>query len=113
MVNEILSIGIDLGTSRSVVCASNDQREWVDSYVGWPKDFIARRTLGNRVLFGADALDHRLSLDLVRPLANGVIREGTERDEEAVRELVGARTRNHRHRLTGGKRMPRTDEELA
>jgi rod shape-determining protein MreB len=89
MVSDILSIGIDLGTSRSVVCASNEQRQWVDSYVGWPKDFIARRTLGNRVLFGADALEHRLSLDLVRPLANGVIREGTARDEEAVRELVG------------------------
>jgi rod shape-determining protein MreB len=72
-----------------VVCASNDQREWIESYVGWPKDFIARRTLGNRVLFGAEALQHRLSLDLLRPLANGVIREGTEREEEAVRELVG------------------------
>ena len=88
-VEEILQIGIDLGTSRSVVCASNEQREWIESYVGWPKDFIARRTLGNRVLFGAEALEHRLSLDLLRPLANGVIREGTEREEEAVRELIG------------------------
>lgn len=87
--DQILHIGIDLGTSRSVVCASNGIREWTESYVGWPKDFIARRTLGNRVLFGAEALEHRLSLELSRPLANGVIREGTELEEEAVRELIG------------------------
>ncbi len=87
--NEVLCIGIDLGTSRSVVSASTGKRKWVESYVGWPKDFVARKMLGERVLFGDDALKHRLSLNLVRPLANGVIKEGTEREEESVRELIG------------------------
>lgn len=86
---DVVSVGVDLGTSRSVVCASSGAREMVESYVGWPKDFVAAKMLGKPVLFGADALEHRLSLELVRPLANGVIKEGTERDEEAVMELVG------------------------
>jgi rod shape-determining protein MreB len=86
---DVLYVGVDLGTSRSAVSASNGRREWVQSYVGWPKDFVAKKMLGKRVLFGDEALDHRLSLSLFRPLENGVIREGTEQDEEAVMELIG------------------------
>lgn len=88
-VSEVLSVGIDLGTSRSVVSASNGKRRWVESYVGWPRDFVARKMLGKRVLFGEEALDHRMSVNLVRPLANGVIQEGSERNEESVQELIG------------------------
>ncbi|MEM1042790.1 MAG: MamK family actin-like protein [Bacteroidota bacterium] len=83
-----LHIGIDLGTSRSAVVASNGKRTWVESYVAWPKDFVARKMLGEAILFGEHAVENRLSVDLVRPLENGVIRDGTERDEEAVRELI-------------------------
>jgi rod shape-determining protein MreB len=72
-----------------VISASNGSRKWVESYVGWPKDFVAKKMLGKRVLFGSEALEHRLSLDLSRPLQNGVLKEGTERDEAAVRELIG------------------------
>lgn len=85
----MVHVGIDLGTSRSVVSASNGNRKWIDSYVGWPKDFVAKKMLGKRVLFGSEALEHRLSLDLLRPLQNGVIKSGTERDETAVGELIG------------------------
>lgn len=83
-----LLVGIDLGTSRSSISADNGKKEWVESYVGWPKDFIARKVVGKPVLFGADAVGHRLSLDMYRPLKNGVIKEGTARDEEAVKELI-------------------------
>lgn len=85
---ETLYIGIDLGTSRSSICASNGTRAWTESYVGWPRDFISAKVLGKKVLFGAQALEHRLSLDLFRPLERGVIKEGIERNEEAVRELI-------------------------
>ena len=85
---EKMIVGIDLGTSRSAISANNGKRKWVDSYVGWPKDFIARKVVGKSILFGKEALDHRLSLDLYRPLKNGVIKEGTARDEEAVKELI-------------------------
>ncbi len=87
--DDILCVGIDLGTSRSAICANTDKRQWVESYVGWPKDFIAKKMLGKSILFGADALEHRLSLNLTRPLANGVIKEGTDKDELAVVELIG------------------------
>jgi rod shape-determining protein MreB len=88
MDNSALKIGIDLGTSRSAIAASNDQRQWVESYVGWPKDFIAQKVLGKSVLFGEQALTNRLSLNICRPLERGVIKEGTNRDEEAVKELI-------------------------
>jgi len=84
-----MRVGIDLGTSRSAISASNGMRDFVASYVGWPKDFISEKVLGKSVLFGKEALDNRLSLELVRPLEHGVIKEGISRDEEAVQELVG------------------------
>ena len=36
--NDTVCVGIDLGTSRSSVSASNGERHVVDSYVGWPVD---------------------------------------------------------------------------
>ena len=87
-VDEKMVVGIDLGTSRSAISAINGRKKWVESYVGWPKDFIARKVVGKPILFGEEAIDHRLSLDLYRPLKNGVIKEGTARDEEAVKELI-------------------------
>ena len=86
--DNILFVGIDLGTSRSSISASNGTREWIESYVGWPRDFIAAQVVGKPVLFGADALKNRLSLDLCRPLEHGVIKEGIERSEEAVTEII-------------------------
>ena len=85
---EIINIGIDLGTSRSAISASNGSRHWIESFVGWPKDFIARKALGKTVLFGQDALEHRLSLEICRPLERGVIKDGSERSISAVRELI-------------------------
>ena len=86
--NEKLLIGIDLGTSRSAISADNGEKIWVESYVGWPKDFIAKKVVGKPMLFGEEAVSHRLSLDMYRPLQNGVIKEGAARDEEAVKELI-------------------------
>ncbi len=85
---DILYVGIDLGTSRSSVSASNTKRTWIESYVGWPKDFISQQVVGRPVLFGEDALSNRLSLDLVRPLEHGIIKEGIDRSEEAVKEII-------------------------
>jgi rod shape-determining protein MreB len=84
----ILFVGIDLGTSRSSISSSNGTREWIESYVGWPKDFIAAQVVGKTVLFGAEALQNRLSLDLCRPLEHGVIKEGISRSEEAVKDII-------------------------
>ncbi|TRZ54117.1 hypothetical protein D4S03_00625 [bacterium] len=83
-----LFVGIDLGTSRSSISSSNGAREWIESYVGWPKDFIALQVVGKPVLFGSEALDYRLAVDLCRPLEHGVIKEGIEKSEDAVKEIV-------------------------
>jgi rod shape-determining protein MreB len=70
----VLYIGIDLGTSRTSVAASNGQRETVWSYVGYAKDHISQRVLGADKLYGKHAVEKRLSLNLIRPFAEGMIK---------------------------------------
>jgi rod shape-determining protein MreB and related proteins len=87
-LNEPLCVGIDLGTSRSSISASNGERHVIDSYVGWPVDMVARKLVKKAVLVGRDALDNRPMLDLRRPLERGIMKEGSDKDQEAVQELV-------------------------
>lgn len=86
---DVLHVGIDLGTSRSAIAASNGERHVVESYVGWPVDMVARKVVKKPVLFGAEALENRPMLDLHRPLERGLIKEGSPKAEAAVRELLG------------------------
>src|SRR2546422_1183638 len=86
--NGVLHVGIDLGTSHSAISASNGTRHVVDSYVGWPVDIVARKVLKKPLLIGRDALDNRTMLDLRRPLERVLIKEGSEKDEAAVHELL-------------------------
>src|SRR3954463_5488839 len=86
--SEILHVGIDLGTSRSSISASNGERFVVDSFVGWPADMVARKVLKRDVLIGHDAVANRTMPDLPRPLERGLLKEGSEKDVEAVRELL-------------------------
>ena len=95
--NGTLYIGIDLGTSRSAISASNGLHHVIDSYVGWPVDMVARKIVKKSVLIGREALDNRSMLDLHRPLERGVMKEGSEKDEAAVRELL-----RHLVALAGG-----------
>lgn len=86
--DETLYLGIDLGTSRSSVSSSSGKRQVIESYVGWPLDMVARKVLKKSVLIGAEALENRSMLDLHRPLEEGLIKEGSEKDDAAVRELL-------------------------
>ena len=86
--NGTLYMGIDLGTSRSSVSASNGSHHVIESYVGWPVDMVARKIVKKSVLIGREALENRPMLDLHRPLERGVMKEGSEKDEAAVRELL-------------------------
>ena len=86
--NETLCVGIDLGTSRSSISASNGERHVIDSYVGWPVDMVARKIIKKSVLIGREALDNRSMLDLRRPLDRGIVKEGSEKDQEAVQEIL-------------------------
>jgi rod shape-determining protein MreB len=86
--NESLCVGIDLGTSRSSISASNGERHVIDSYVGWPLDMVARKLIQKPLLVGREALDSRSMLDLRRPMERGLIKDGSKRDEEAVQEIL-------------------------
>ena len=85
---DVLHVGIDLGTSRSAITASNGAHHVVESYVGWPLDMVARKVVKKSILFGAEALENRPMLDLHRPLERGLIKQGSAKDEEAVHELL-------------------------
>jgi rod shape-determining protein MreB len=87
--SQILSVGIDLGTSQSAIATSADARHVVDSYVGWPVDMVAKKVVKKPVLIGAEALENRSLLDLHRPLEQGLIKEGSEKDIAAVKEILG------------------------
>lgn len=86
--NEILHVGIDLGTSRSAISASDGQKFVVDSYVGWPVDMVASKVLKKKILIGEAAIKNRVMLDLHRPLERGLIKEGSDKDLQAVREII-------------------------
>ena len=86
--NDTLCVGIDLGTSRSSISASNGERYVIDSYVGWPVDMVARKLVKKPLLVGREALDNRSMLELRRPLERGIMKEGSQKDEEAVQEIL-------------------------
>lgn len=86
---KLVNVGIDLGTSRSAISASNGQRHVVESYVGWPRDMVARKILKRDVLVGSEAVENRTMLDLHRPLERGLVKEGSEKDLEAVKQILG------------------------
>ena len=95
MEHRRLYIGIDLGTSRTAVAGSNGLRKIISTAVGYPKDFVSARILnGNKVLFGDDAINNRLSLELCQPLEYGYIKtEGISKQEmsrniRAVRDII-------------------------
>jgi rod shape-determining protein MreB len=80
----VLYIGMDLGTSRTSVSASNGVRETVFSVVGYPKDVVSQKLLKKDVLYGKEALDKRLSLRMYKPLEKGVLKyTGEAKDPEA------------------------------
>jgi rod shape-determining protein MreB len=84
----VLCVGIDLGTSRSAISSSNGEHFVVESFVGWPADVVARKVLQRDLLIGREALENRTMLDLHRPLERGLLKEGSNKDIEAARELL-------------------------
>jgi rod shape-determining protein MreB len=88
----VLYIGMDLGTSRTSISASNGVRETVYSVVGYPKDVVSKKLLKKDVLFGKEALEKRLSLKLYKPLEKGVIKYtgDSAHDAEAKANLKAA-----------------------
>jgi len=86
----VLYMGIDLGTSRTSVASSNGVRTTLSSHVGYPKDVVSRKLLGRDVLYGDEALEHRLSLKFFRPLAAGVLKQSQHKAEDVAGNLKAA-----------------------
>ncbi len=86
--DNVLYIGIDLGTSQSSIVCSSGVRQTVQSVVGWPKDLVSEKLIKKPIVFGDEALRHRLAVDIYYPLERGVIKKGTSRDEEAAMQLI-------------------------
>jgi len=87
----VLYVGIDLGTSRTSIAASNGVRDTLPSFVGYPKDVVSRKLLKKEVLYGDEAVAKRLSLDLYRPLEHGVLKCGEEDGDDAAGNKKAAR----------------------
>ena len=105
--NDTLCVGIDLGTSRSSISASNGERHVIDSYVGWPLDMVARKLIQKPILVGREALDSRSMLDLCRPMERGLIKDALKKDEEAVQEIL-----RHSITQTGLKQKNKTRSKV-
>jgi len=108
----VLYMGIDLGTSRTSVAASNGVRETVWSYVGYPKDVVSRKLLKRDALFGREAVEKRLALDLFRPFEKGIIKYSSDENagisqEEIDRHMKAAKDLV-RHAISLAR--PRKDE---
>jgi rod shape-determining protein MreB len=93
----VLNIGIDLGTSRSVIACDNGVRTFVPSYVGFPKDAVSRKMLGKDIVFGNEAIKHRLALEIYRPFDKGQLKynvdlekdhEENEKAKQIAKELL-------------------------
>jgi len=84
---KIFHVGIDLGTSQTSITTSTGKRLSATTCIGYAKDIIAKKRFGKDFLLGDEALQHRLALDMVWPLADGVICDDA-RALEATRQIL-------------------------
>lgn len=81
--------GIDLGTSRTSIATSTGVRLSTGTCVGYPKDIVSsKRVQGRSYLLGQEALQNRLALNLVWPLAHGVLKENDSKALQAVQLIL-------------------------
>ncbi len=79
----ILYIGLDLGTSQSAMATSTGIHINCASVVGWPKDLISYKLHQKSILFGDECLRNRMSVDMYYPFEKGVITQVTGKDKKS------------------------------
>lgn len=92
-MSETICIGVDLGTSRTSITTSNGVLATVWSYVGYPKDHVAKKKMGGRdIIYGEEPLHNRLSLNMFRRLAGSSIKKKGAKDsaesKKAIKDLL-------------------------
>lgn len=108
-----LLVGIDLGTSRTALASSNGHRLCVNTCVGKPKDAVSEKLFGKRLLFGEEAMNNRMSVELIYPLGDGVIDTSPSKKEDNIaavqallRHLLSQVTRDEKDVIYGVIGMP-------
>lgn len=86
--DKTLLLGIDLGTARTAVMSNRKFKGLVHSVVGYPRDIIGVKILNRTQVIGSEAIEKRSYLDLFFPLEDGVLKEASDKDLEAARELL-------------------------
>lgn len=84
----VLLLGIDLGTARTAVMSNRQFKGVVHTVVGYPRDIIGVKILNRTQVIGAEAIEKRSLLDLYHPLQDGMLKEASEKDLDAARELL-------------------------
>ena len=74
MSNKPQCVGIDFGTFKTSIVASNGNRDSIMTAVGLPKDHIARGMLGCDEVFGDRIGQVRTAVNLVRPFDCGALK---------------------------------------
>ncbi|OQY54911.1 MAG: hypothetical protein B6245_20590, partial [Desulfobacteraceae bacterium 4572_88] len=103
-MSDIFYVGIDLGTSRTSIATSTGKRISTKTCVGYPKDIISKKRFARDYLLGDEALDNRLGLNMIWPLAHGVIC-----DDEKASESTGLILR---HIITEALPDRKEDEQI-
>ncbi|MCL7415188.1 MAG: rod shape-determining protein [ANME-2 cluster archaeon] len=84
---EKIFIGVDFGTSK-IAITTNDGKSVVEqNVVGYPKDPISSKFLKKEVLYGNEALKHRVALNIFRPIENGILKTNKD-DISAAKGLL-------------------------
>lgn len=65
-------IGLDLGSFKSAVAASNGRRTAVPSVLGWPSNEEARERLGRDFVCGGELTKQTVPLDVIWPFRRGL-----------------------------------------
>jgi len=86
--SDLLYIGLDLGTSKSSIIASNGVRKSILSVVGWPKDPVSKKYLRQDVIFGEKAIEKRHALNLSHPFKNSMIKSTDARAVKGAKEII-------------------------
>lgn len=73
-MHQSITIGMDLGSYKTAVMTSEGRRAVIPTIVGRPKDGISRKLLNADSVFGDAVMQHRHSLQIIRPLANGSLK---------------------------------------
>ncbi|MBF0164559.1 MAG: rod shape-determining protein [Magnetococcales bacterium] len=83
-----LLLGIDLGTSRTMIMSNRGDKATVRSVVGYPKDIIGVKLMHQSHMIGEEAVKRQSYLNIHFPLEDGVLKDANDQATEAAKLLI-------------------------